>query len=60
VSAKEYPVPEDGIVICSRCGKQVDLNELDSEAFVCERHPESVFCSHTCLREHVIEECGEE
>lgn len=53
-------IPDDGIIVCSRCGRQVDLTQPDSEAFACARHDDLVFCSHNCLREHLLTECEDD
>ena len=48
-------IPEDGVILCSRCGKMVDLNEPGAEAFQCEKDSDKFFCSNNCLREYVLE-----
>jgi len=60
-AATPYPgLPEDGVVLCPRCGKTVDLSEPDTEAFACEAAPDKFFCSNNCLREFVLGDLDED
>ena len=53
-------IPEDGIILCCRCGKMVDLNLAESEAFQSKSEPSKFFCSNNCLRSYVLEEDEDE
>ena len=47
-------LPEDGIVICYKCGITVNINDDSTEAYRCEIHKDRFFCSNNCLREYVL------
>ena len=47
-------LPEDGIVLCYKCGVTINLNEEGAEAFQCDGNKERFFCSNNCLREYVL------
>jgi len=51
---QEVPLPDDGIVLCFKCGATVDLNEESVEAFRCDKYRDRYFCSNNCLREYVL------
>lgn len=53
-------LPDDGVLLCSTCGKTIDLNQPDTEAFQCEADGSKFFCSNNCLRQYVLDAGDEE
>ena len=47
-------LPDDGIIICYKCGITVNLKDDSTEAYRCEIHKDRFFCSNNCLREYVL------